>query len=158
MRACHLLNNLKKLAIVLLLGLFVSGCEPTGSVPMPDPPKAKERFSPEQACVDSIGAMRRDHGRFLEHSRNDTMHRGIRTLQYSLKTCISCHVKADEAGNYPNVKNGTEHFCRSCHVYAAVSIDCFQCHASQPIDSSVKIANNINSLSFNELSTQTVSQ
>ncbi len=161
MRVCHLLNIFKKLAIGLLLGLIVSGCEPTmdGSVPVPNPPKAKQRFSVEQACVDSIATMRRDHGWSLQHARNNTMYRGVRALQdYSLKTCINCHVKADEAGNYPSIKDGTEHFCRSCHVYAAVSVDCFQCHANHPMDSSTKIANNINSLSFNNLSTQTVSQ
>ena len=25
-----------------------------------------------------------------------------------------------------------KHFCRSCHSYASVSIDCFECHASKP--------------------------
>ena len=25
-----------------------------------------------------------------------------------------------------------QHFCRTCHIYAAVSVDCFECHASRP--------------------------
>jgi hypothetical protein len=25
-----------------------------------------------------------------------------------------------------------QHFCRSCHDYAAVKVDCFECHASRP--------------------------
>ena len=37
----------------------------------------------------------------------------------------------DEQGNAITVAE-PEHFCRSCHDYAAVTIDCFQCHASRP--------------------------
>jgi hypothetical protein len=25
-----------------------------------------------------------------------------------------------------------DHFCASCHSYAAVRVDCFECHASTP--------------------------
>jgi len=158
MKVLHFLNILKKLSLGLLLGLFVSGCElaTSESVSVPNPPKAKESFSAEQQCVDSIEVMRRDHGWFLQHSRDDSMYRGIRTIRYSLRTCINCHVKADEAGNYPNIKEGTDHFCRSCHVYAAVSIDCFQCHANKPAESFTETT--INSLKFNELAIQTASQ
>jgi hypothetical protein len=27
---------------------------------------------------------------------------------------------------------GKDHFCQSCHNYAAVKIDCFECHSSKP--------------------------
>ena len=37
----------------------------------------------------------------------------------------------DEQGKAITVAE-PEHFCRSCHDYAAVTIDCFQCHASRP--------------------------
>ena len=79
--------------------------------------------------------MRRQHGLLLKHYRHDTIRRGMRAQHYSLVACIDCHVTADESGNYPTVHHGSEHFCRSCHTYAAVNIDCFQCHTSQPEES-----------------------
>ena len=148
MRVCHLLKILGKLSLGLLLSFVVNAGEPTmnGSVPIPNPPKAKERFSTEQACVKSIDIMRRNHGKFLKHSRDDTMRRGVRTIPHSLKGCINCHVTADANGNYPSIKEGVTHFCRSCHTYAAVTIDCFQCHASQPIEPSHSQVNTIKPL------------
>jgi hypothetical protein len=75
--------------------------------------------------------MRRDHMRFLLHHRDDTVHQGIRTKQYSLNECIVCHVQPDASGRFAS-SDSPEHFCNSCHSWAAVSIDCFQCHAAQP--------------------------
>ncbi|MEN8219014.1 MAG: Hdr-like menaquinol oxidoreductase cytochrome c subunit [Pseudomonadota bacterium] len=128
------LSTLGKLGLGLLLSLAVSAEDMTtsGIVPTPNPPKAKEKFSAEQDCVAPKEIIRRNHGHFLKHQRDETMRRGVRTTQHSLVACINCHVTPDETGNYPSIKEGTEHFCRSCHSYAAVNIDCFQCHASQP--------------------------
>jgi len=106
--------------------------ETTSKIPLPKPPKAKQSFSSEQACVEPIDIIRRHHGDFLKHHRNKTMYQGIRAPQHSLVECINCHVTPNEEGNYPSIHEGREHFCRSCHVYTAVSIDCFQCHSSQP--------------------------
>ena len=61
------------------------------------------------------------------------MHRGVRTRQYSLVECINCHVS--DAPDAPRVSS-EEHFCNSCHTYAAVNIDCFQCHADRPVKTS----------------------
>jgi len=132
MKVRHLLSTL---GIGLLLSLAISASEEqtkSGDVPRPNPPKAKENFSADQKCVEPDEIIRRNHGHFLKHHRDETMHRGVRTTQHSLVACINCHVTQDAAGNYPSIKEGSEHFFRSCHTYAAVSIDCFQCHASQP--------------------------
>lgn len=95
-------------------------------VPVPHPPPAKASFSQTQECVEPIDVIRRFHGDFLKHQRDDTMYQGIRTRKHSLMNCIDCHVRSDTP------INTSEHFCKSCHSYAAVSIGCFQCHASQP--------------------------
>ncbi|MDM8559115.1 hypothetical protein [Candidatus Parabeggiatoa sp. HSG14] len=148
MKVRYLLNILGKLCLGLLLSLAVNANEPTSMqrVPIPDPPKALENFSTEQPCVEPIDIIRRNHGSLLKHRRNDTMYRGVRTTQYSLAACINCHVTPDAiTGNYPSISQDSEHFCRSCHSYVAVTIDCFQCHASKP-DTSVNVINSINIL------------
>ena len=82
-------------------------------------------------CVADTDFMRRNHMNLLTHQRDDTMLKGIRSGQYSLKECISCHaVMGPDA--MPLTIASPQHFCRSCHDYASVSIDCFQCHASRP--------------------------
>lgn len=93
---------------------------------VPAPPKGKG-----ESCVAETDFMRRYHMTVLNHQRDDTVHDGIRTEQFSLKGCIECH-----AVNGPDAKpvsiQSPKHFCRTCHDYAAVKIDCFECHASRP--------------------------
>lgn len=132
------LNLLGKVFGGLLLSLVVSAAEPTltnENIPIPNPPKAKQNFEATQKCVEPIELIRRDHGHLLQHHRDETMHQGIRTTKHSLIACINCHVTPDEKGKYPHITS-SEHFCRSCHIYAAVTIDCFQCHATKPLESS----------------------
>ncbi|MDQ7016863.1 MAG: Hdr-like menaquinol oxidoreductase cytochrome c subunit [Gammaproteobacteria bacterium] len=87
-----------------------------------------------EQCVEPTADMRKNHMEYLLHQRDKTMHQGIRSKQHSLKECINCHVQANKAGDYPSVHgtNSEQHFCDSCHSYAAVKIDCFDCHADRP--------------------------
>lgn len=82
-------------------------------------------------CVQPTPEMRRNHMKYILHQRDETVHEGIRTKQYSLKECINCHVQPAADGSYPSI-HSKDHFCNSCHSYAAVKIDCFQCHATHP--------------------------
>ncbi len=70
--------------------------------------------------------MRRNHMKLLMHQRKDTLRSGIRTGKYSLKECVACH--ASTISQSVNAEPGN--FCQSCHNYAAVKIDCFECHAN----------------------------
>jgi len=79
-------------------------------------------------CVEDPAVMRRNHMEYLKHQRDDTMHGGIRGAKYSLKACIECH--ASQTTN--SVTAAPTNFCISCHSYAAVKVDCFECHATQP--------------------------
>ena len=79
-------------------------------------------------CVADAAYMRRHHMEMLKHQRDDTLRGGVRTGGYSLKACIACH--ASQATNSVNATGSN--FCQSCHDYAAVHIDCFECHANQP--------------------------
>lgn len=84
-----------------------------------------------ESCVKDTDFMRRNHMELLKHQRDETTLRGVRDEQFSLKECLSCHaVYGPDAVAVTVADPG--HFCRSCHDYAAVSIDCFQCHASRP--------------------------
>ncbi len=84
-----------------------------------------------EACVEDIDFMRRNHMELLKHQRDETTLKGVRSQQHSLKECLSCHAVYGPDAIAVTVSNPS-HFCRSCHDYAAVSIDCFQCHASRP--------------------------
>ncbi|MCB1506420.1 MAG: hypothetical protein KDJ47_15695 [Hyphomicrobiaceae bacterium] len=82
-------------------------------------------------CVAPTDWMRRNHMKGLMHHRQRTVHEGIRTPQFDLNRCIDCHqVKGDDGK--PVTVSDSRHFCRTCHDYAAVKLDCFECHASRP--------------------------
>jgi len=115
----------------LLLGMVMPG-QADDSL-LPEIPAAQSRFSEAQGCVEPTAEMRKNHMNYILHQRDETMHRGVRTRQHSLVECINCHVS--DAPDAPRVSS-EEHFCNSCHTYAAVSIDCFQCHADRPVKTS----------------------
>jgi hypothetical protein len=94
-------------------------------------PKPLIAMGQGDSCVEDTDFMRRNHMEMLKHQRDETMYRGIRTKQYSLKECINCHV-VNGPDAIPVTVSSPQHFCRSCHDYAAVNVDCFQCHASRP--------------------------
>lgn len=83
------------------------------------------------ACVEPNDVMRRNHMKFLLHHREDTLRRGVRTKKYSLNECLECHVQPDKDGKVARI-DSPNHFCSTCHVYAAVKLDCFECHSDLP--------------------------
>jgi predicted CXXCH cytochrome family protein len=84
-----------------------------------------------ERCVEETGFMRRNHMDLLDHQRDETVLQGVRGNPFSLRECLGCHVVYGP-GEIPVTAASPAHFCRACHDYAAVSIDCFQCHASRP--------------------------
>jgi hypothetical protein len=86
-----------------------------------------ERASGGQ-CPADPAFMRRNHMDLLKHQRDDTLRGGVRQERYSLKECVSCHASKTTH----SVTAADTNFCQSCHSYAAVKIDCFECHANQP--------------------------
>lgn len=93
---------------------------------LPDIPKGKGK-----SCIAPTDFMRRNHMNLLSHDRDETVHFGNRQVKASLKECVSCHA-VNGANNTPVTVEDPKHFCRSCHDYVAVKIDCFECHASRP--------------------------
>jgi len=84
-----------------------------------------------EQCVAETDFMRRNHMDLLKHDRDLTMYQGLRDIDFSLNGCIECHTVNDSKGQALSVTD-ERHFCRSCHDFAAVKVDCFQCHASRP--------------------------
>jgi len=112
------------LAIALLAMAGAHAAEGGGRTPLP----LVEKATPGTQCVAPPEVMRRNHMDFLKHQRDDTVRGGIRGAKFSLKGCIDCH--ASPKTN--NVAKAESNFCVSCHSYAAVAIDCFECHTGQP--------------------------
>ncbi|MEE9453234.1 MAG: hypothetical protein V3V13_02465 [Paracoccaceae bacterium] len=116
---------MKRLFIIAMMtGLMATPM--LGGETYPDVPKASGNPHPEGSTYWRI-----NHPDLLKHGRDMTVHEGARNTTASLSDCITCH-----AVNGPDAKPVTivsdQHFCRTCHEYAAVKIDCFQCHASVP--------------------------
>jgi len=82
-------------------------------------------------CVDDPEVMRRTHMDKLKHHRDDVLREGIRTKKYNIEECINCHVPAKEE-TAAEGKNSEGHFCMNCHTFAAVKVDCFECHNTMP--------------------------
>ena len=113
----------KAALVVALAGSALAADAPPSRVPMPgvQPPA-------EGRCVEDTAFMRRNHMQLLVHQRDRTVHEGIRTEKHSLANCVSCHASR-EAGRVTGSKDA---FCEGCHRYAAVKLDCFECHADRP--------------------------
>ncbi|TAN48394.1 MAG: hypothetical protein EPN19_16100 [Betaproteobacteria bacterium] len=78
-------------------------------------------------CVEATEVMRRDHMKLLLHQRDRTVRDGVRTKPHSFAGCVDCH-----ASRKTGSVLGEQGFCQSCHAYAGVTLDCFECHASKP--------------------------
>lgn len=113
----------------LLLGLILAIGGPAFAQDSgfgPDIPKASGEPHPE-----GNDYMRRWHMTMMRHDRDLTMYDGNRNVGASIGECFECHTVKD-ANNIPVTFGDERHFCRTCHDYAAVRIDCFDCHRSTP--------------------------
>ncbi len=113
-----------RVAVLLLAALLAlavsadSGRAPAGRVAVP-----VVKIEKGEACVAPVDEMRRNHMKMLFHQRDRTLREGVRTARFSLKGCVDCHA-SQKTGSV----QGEEGFCSSCHAYASVKIDCFECH------------------------------
>ncbi len=129
--------------LVILVGLMALPILSNAGDLGPTPPKAKMNFSDNSKCVKPIADIRRNHMELLKHKRNETMREGVRTKDNSLVECIDCHVIPNKNGEYARFGED-EHFCSSCHNYAAVNVDCFDCHSDLPEDAAKKLRSSKN--------------
>ena len=116
-------------AKILFPAIFIAIFMMFGNVSASDSEDAGLVKQPQ--CVEPTDYMRRYHMDVLMHQRDKTVINGIRTKKHSLIGCINCHTAQDEQGQHIPI-NAEGQFCESCHTYAAVQVDCFQCHRTTP--------------------------
>jgi hypothetical protein len=112
-----------RLAAVVGASALLAAQASSAAAGTPEPTIAKAKGD---RCVKDEDFMIRNHPDLLKHQRDDTMRRGIRAGEYSLKRCMECH--SNNADQHAAIKTD----CDSCHAYAAVKLDCWDCHARKP--------------------------
>ena len=123
-----MINRIVRITLILTGLVLLLPATGTADTPLP---VIHEPEGEGVKCVEPEDVMRRDHMNFILHQRDETMHEGIRTSKYSFAECINCHVQPDDKGKIADF-DSEDHFCNGCHEYAAVTIDCFECHADRP--------------------------
>lgn len=116
-------------AITALVLLALAGCGPA--------PQPVVSITTPGQCILPADQMRRTHPDLLGHQRTLTVHEGQRGMPASLSGCVDCHAPratttASSSAGTATAVNSPGGFCDSCHAYAAVKLDCFECHAGTP--------------------------
>jgi hypothetical protein len=87
-------------------------------------PKPIIKIEAEGKCIAPADEMRLNHMDMLKHQRDKTLREGVRGAKVSLNACIECHASKKTG----SVIGHDDNFCQSCHAYAAVKLDCWDCH------------------------------
>ena len=125
MKVMARLGNWLRLAAILGATALLAAHTPSAAAGSNKPEPAIAQAKGDH-CVKDDAFMIRHHPDLLKHQRNDTMRRGIRSGEFSLKRCMECH--ADNG-----VGHAVKTDCDNCHAYAAVKLDCWDCHARKPV-------------------------
>ena len=120
------MGKLRIAAVIFAVALGLAGAADADEKPVSRVPVPVVKIEQGGACVLPVAEMRRNHMRLLTHQRDRTVHQGERKTRFALKDCIECH-----AGRETGTVLGKDGFCASCHAYASVSLDCFDCHSPQ---------------------------
>ena len=123
----HLRSAVVALCLALLLGL-TGNLQATG---VGDFVVDSSKAATVDSCVEPTEYMRRNHMEVIKHQRDTTVYGGIRSTKHSLLGCVGCHAGHDQ-NNQPIEINANGQFCAACHDYAAVKVNCFDCHATIP--------------------------
>jgi hypothetical protein len=117
----------RTLALAAALAALAAAAQPAGAEGsrVPKPSVSVDRST---QCVAPPDVMRRSHMEMLKHRRDKTVHQGVRGGDESLNRCLSCHADKTTGAAI----GAPDAFCQSCHDYAAVKLDCFECHQGRP--------------------------
>lgn len=121
-------------ACLLVIGIAIAGLTPAAAADFAkaDYVTPGSKAAGLENCVRETAFMRRNHMELIEHQRDLTVHQGIRNTTDSLAGCVGCHVGYDQQRQpLPVYTEGQ--FCRNCHEFAAVDMNCFGCHSGMPV-------------------------
>lgn len=110
--------TMKQMLVGLAAILLLAPVAATASAPKPN-----VRIENPGQCIAPTAEMRVNHMKMLNHTRDRTLRQGIRGEKASLNGCIDCH-----ASKTTGSVLGKDGFCQECHAYAAVKLDCWDCH------------------------------
>ncbi|MFO1304786.1 MAG: hypothetical protein U1F54_13720 [Burkholderiales bacterium] len=120
------MRRLRTLA-ALMVAAFLAAPAPAADPPASRVPAPAVAVTAPGQCVEDTSFMVRNHMELLKHHRDRTVHDGVRTTQHSLANCVNCHA-GKETGRVTGSKDA---FCEGCHRFAAVKLDCFECHSDR---------------------------
>ncbi|MEW6164845.1 MAG: Hdr-like menaquinol oxidoreductase cytochrome c subunit [Pseudomonadota bacterium] len=123
--------KLLRIPVAMLLALLLAAPLSTFA----GAPKPAISIANPGQCIAPAEEMRRNHMEMLKHQRDRTLRQGIRGEKASLNECINCH-----ASKTTGSVLGESGFCQECHSYAAVKLDCWDCHqpkAGHPVAGAV---------------------
>lgn len=120
--------------MVLLLSLMVTSVFAHGHSEHTLGTEADSIKSSGKTYHQSISMIRKMHPEFLNHKRDKTLRQGVRTEEYSLSGCVTCHASKKDQSNGYHAIDASEQFCSDCHQKVAVTVDCFSCHRTTPAE------------------------
>jgi len=127
-----LLNRWTLLAFVLFSGAGVATAIAWAADSASRVPRPVVSVDETTQCIDSPEVMRRTHMEMLKHQRDRTVRLGERGVKVTLNACIDCHAGKGAGAAAGSAIGSPDAFCESCHRYAAVTLDCFDCHQPRP--------------------------
>ena len=127
-------NVPKRWLRAIAVALFAAALAPAASAGDAAGRVAKPSISVDRStqCVDTPEVMRRTHMEMLKHQRDRTVRAGVRGEKVHLNGCIDCHAGPGAGAAAGSAVGSPQAFCEGCHRYAAVKLDCFECHADRP--------------------------
>jgi [DsrC]-trisulfide reductase subunit J len=112
--------------LLFLFATSASAADTSSRVPLPTIAVDKTT-----RCIEPPDVMRRTHMEMLRHQRDRTVRDGVRGAKASLAACVECHAGTGAGVAAGSVAGSPQAFCESCHRYAAVKLDCFECHQAR---------------------------
>lgn len=109
--------------LLALMAFLIMGAVTSFAADAAGVPKPMVKVEGSGKCIAATEEMRINHMNMLGHQRDRSLRQGIRGEKASLIGCVNCH-----ASKTTGSVLGKDGFCESCHAFAAVKVDCWQCH------------------------------
>ena len=109
--------------LLALMAFLIMGAVASFATHAAGVPKPMVKIEGSGPCIAANEDMRLNHMNMIGHQRDRSLRQGIRGEKASLIGCVDCHASKSTGSVL-----GKDGFCESCHAFAAVKVDCWQCH------------------------------